>query len=354
MHPQISTPTLLLDEVKCRENIANMAEKARRHKLLFRPHFKTHQSLEVGTWFREKGVTSITVSSLSMASYFAEQWNDITVAFPVNILEIDTINRLASCIRLGLLVESMESLHHLQNKLDHKVAIWIKIDVGYHRTGVRPDDHNRINALIQSAKSHPMTHFKGFLGHAGHSYQCQGREAVLKIHQESLAVMQVLKSKHPESLISLGDTPTCSVAEDFEGVDEIRPGNFVFYDLVQHHIGSCAVEQIAVHMACPIVAVHPDRQELVVHGGAVHFSKDQHPDGSFGWVIDRDGKPISGMKLSKISQEHGTISVPQEWIENYKIGDMVFILPVHSCLTANLQSEYKKLEGDFWIKRFRL
>lgn len=164
MHPQISTPTFLLDEVKCRENIANMAEKARRHKLLFRPHFKTHQSLEIGTWFREEGVTSITVSSLSMASYFVEEWNDITVAFPVNILEIDTINRLASSIRLGLLVESMESLQLLQTKLEHKVAIWIKIDVGYHRTGVRPDDHNRINALIQSAKSHPKTHFKGFLG----------------------------------------------------------------------------------------------------------------------------------------------------------------------------------------------
>lgn len=41
MYPQTFTPSLLLDETKCRENIANMAEKARRHKLLFRPHFKS-------------------------------------------------------------------------------------------------------------------------------------------------------------------------------------------------------------------------------------------------------------------------------------------------------------------------
>jgi len=33
-------------------------------------------------------------------------------------------------------------------------------------------------------------------------------------------------------------------------VDEIRPGNFVFYDLMQYRIGSCSVGQIAVAMAC--------------------------------------------------------------------------------------------------------
>lgn len=42
------TPTLLLDENKCRANIAMMAAKASSHRLIFRPHFKTHQSLALG------------------------------------------------------------------------------------------------------------------------------------------------------------------------------------------------------------------------------------------------------------------------------------------------------------------
>ncbi len=88
---QISQPTLLVDEKKCKENIYRMLKKAKSHKLIFRPHFKTHQSLEIGKWFKELGTNKITVSSLKMAEYFSEQFEDITVAFPLNILEINTM-----------------------------------------------------------------------------------------------------------------------------------------------------------------------------------------------------------------------------------------------------------------------
>ena len=70
-----------------------MAAKAKNNNIIFRPHFKTHQSKKVGEWFREEGVDKITVSSVSMAKYFIEHnWKDITIAFPFNILEIDDIN----------------------------------------------------------------------------------------------------------------------------------------------------------------------------------------------------------------------------------------------------------------------
>lgn len=46
-------PTLILDEQKCKANINQMVEKAARHHLLFRPHFKTHVSQAVGEWFRQ-------------------------------------------------------------------------------------------------------------------------------------------------------------------------------------------------------------------------------------------------------------------------------------------------------------
>ena len=52
----ITKPTVLLDSDKVRRNIARMAAKANETGLSFRPHFKTHQSAQVGTWFREFGV----------------------------------------------------------------------------------------------------------------------------------------------------------------------------------------------------------------------------------------------------------------------------------------------------------
>ncbi|MFN8417960.1 MAG: hypothetical protein U0528_01745 [Anaerolineae bacterium] len=88
-----------------------MAAKARANGVRFRPHFKTHQSADVGAWFRDEGVSAITASSLRMASYFADHgWSDITVGVPVNIREIDLINALAARIELGVLVDSLESV----------------------------------------------------------------------------------------------------------------------------------------------------------------------------------------------------------------------------------------------------
>ena len=81
-------PTMVLNEEICKSNIARMAQKAKAAGVTFRPHFKTHQSREIGEWFRASGVEKITVSSLNMAMKFAEWgWNDITVIFPINCLE---------------------------------------------------------------------------------------------------------------------------------------------------------------------------------------------------------------------------------------------------------------------------
>mgnify|MGYP003830392725 CR=1 FL=1 len=57
----ISKPTLVLNEQVCRNNIRQMAIKANQLNVSFRPHFKTHQSIEVGRWFRDYGIQKIAV-----------------------------------------------------------------------------------------------------------------------------------------------------------------------------------------------------------------------------------------------------------------------------------------------------
>ena len=96
----ITTPTLLVDSDRARTNIAHMAGRARRQGIRFRPHFKTHQSAAMGAWFREAGVKAITVSSVRMAHYFAAAgWDDITIAFPVNLRELPALVALAAQVR---------------------------------------------------------------------------------------------------------------------------------------------------------------------------------------------------------------------------------------------------------------
>ena len=291
----ITTPTLLLDEEKCRRNIERMAAKAKKHRLRFRPHFKTHQSQEIGRWFRDYGVEAITVSSLMMADYFADDgWRDITVAFPVNIREHQHINTLASRVKLQLLAESITSLKVLEDTLQSPVGIFIKIDTGYHRTGLGPGQVSVLNQMLEFMDRSKKLSFKGFLSHAGHTYRMRSVDGIRRIHRQTLEAMQQLKARYahrfPDLVLSIGDTPSCSTMDEFEDIDEIRPGNFVFYDLMQVQIGSCSPDLIAIALACPVVALHPERSEIVLYGGGVHLSKDRStlPDGQefYGYIAD--------------------------------------------------------------------
>ncbi|MDN5217454.1 alanine racemase [Fulvivirgaceae bacterium BMA12] len=356
---KITSPTLVVDQRVCQRNIRNMLKRARDHQVNLRPHFKTHQSALVGGWHKALGITSITVSSLNMALYFAKHgWKDITVAFPLNIREMHKVNQLASGIKLNVLIESMEQLEALESALKFPVGLFMKIDAGSHRTGVAAENVALIGALINKIKSMDKARFKGFLTHAGHSYKATSKAEVLTVHQETTAKMVNLKSHFsavaPDIIVSLGDTPTASLADSFENVDEIRPGNFVYYDVMQKNIGSCQWEDIAVAVACPIVAKHETRNEIVVYGGAVHFSKDSLTDNDhrqyFGLVVPMGpegwGAPLPGCYMASLSQEHGVVKMDPAHFGKFHIGDLLYILPIHSCLTVDVIPDMITLEGE--------
>lgn len=337
-----------------------MAEKARRSSVRFRPHFKTHQSAKIGEWFKQFGVTSITVSSLDMASFFAKHgWDDITVAFPVNLLEIQKINALANKIQLNLLVESQETIQFLNDNLVVDIDIWLKIDVGYHRTGLPLERADKALELAKEIQDGHHLQFAGLLTHAGHSYNARSVEELKEIHLQSVRLLNQMRDYLEEhgvtkAQLSIGDTPTCKTVDNFAGVDEIRPGNFVFHDLNQLEIGSCQEEDLAVAVACPVVAKHPERNELIIYGGAVHFSKNflvgSNQAKLFGYLTEKAssgwGALMEDCYISSLSQEHGIVKLNDAVFDKAAIGDILTILPVHSCLTINLLRKYLTTDGQ--------
>ena len=357
----ITKPTLLLDKRKTIRNIERMLAKAERSGVRFRPHFKTHQSAEIGEWFRERGVDAITVSSVDMACYFADHgWQDITIAFPVNLRQLSEINQLAAKIKLNLLVESVETAEHLVSCITTSVNVWLKVDVGYHRTGLHWQDYEGLTAVARTITHAPNLYLAGLLTHAGHSYGLRGRKKVLEVYETMIQRLQAgqisLRDLGIETAVSIGDTPTCSLVDTFEGVDEIRPGNFVFYDMMQVQIGACSPNDISVAVACPVIAKHPERGQLVIYGGAIHLSKEQlfRSDGTpcYGRLarLTQDGwQALSDAShITSLSQEHGIVQVESYLQDRVQIGDYLIVLPVHSCLTVNLLKRYLTLDGE-WI-----
>lgn len=352
----ITKPTLLLDRSKFEKNVDNMTQKAEENNVIFRPHFKTHQSLELAEYFKSKGIDKITVSSVTMAEYFASGgWKDITIAFPFNILEIQKVNdMLDQKFKINLLVESLETMTFIIRHVKKACDIYIKIDTGNHRTGISADEKSTIQENISLIESSHHK-FKGFIVHAGHTYDAGNFDEICNINRRTIKKLSELKEiKGAENaLISVGDTPSCSLARNFEGIDEIRPGNFVFYDLMQAKIGSCDFDQIAVSVACPVVAKHYDRNEIVVYCGAVHLSKDyiiHENEKCYGFCVEYNNdmtwhNPSAYTFMRKLSQEHGIIKSTRNVLDHTKIGDIIGVIPVHSCLTADNYSHYTALSG---------
>lgn len=351
-------PTLIIDKSKVLRNIDTFLQKSQKNKVVFRPHFKTHQSKEVGRWFSEKEISKITVSSLEMAKYFAENgWKDILIAFPLNIHELSDIKKLSKEIKLDITVTSIEHIKSLVAQKINDLGIYVEIDTGYHRSGISDKNTEQINEVLNLIKTNSLN-FIGFLTHFGHTYKANSMQDIEAIYKQEINKLVNLK-KHfennfPHAIISIGDTPGLSQIDSFHEIDEIRPGNFVFFDYMQENLNACTSSDIAIALACPIVDINIDREQLVIYGGAIHLSKEnilRNGNPFYGAIVKFNSsawsEPFSDLFLKSLSQEHGLVHCPKSKIEDFKIGDTIGILPIHSCLTANLMKGYYDFDGNY-------
>jgi len=338
-------PEFVVNKNIVEKNIDFMLAKAQKSNIIFRPHFKTHQSAEIGKLFLKKGIKQITVSSLKMAEFFAnEGFSDITIAIPANLNQIEELNSLAEKIQLNIILANAEIDTNLIAKLSSKLGIFIEINLGYNRSGININNLPEIEEIINKIISTKLN-FKGFLSHYGNTYSAKSTEEIIEIYNSSTEKFLSLKQKYKNlnPIISIGDTPSCSLVENFSEIDEIRPGNFVYYDLMQYALGVCKLSDISASVKATIIAKYPKRNELIVHAGAVHLSKEFiefNGEKTFGKIVEIENNIITdiieNMNITSLSQEHGIIKCSAKQFEKYNLYDEIDILPVHSCLTANL------------------
>ncbi len=356
---KIFRPLALIDKQRCQGNIQSMADKLDRLDISYRPHFKTHQSAEIGNWYRDFGISKITVSSVGMASYFSNNgWNDITIAFPATPAQFELIDELSAKINLTVFINDLHTAQYFEKNSSHNLKVIIEIDPDFGRSGLRYDQNDQIDSIHTIIDRSASLEFYGFYIHDGRTYQCSGKNQVETAIQPAIQILNKLKSDYPGGRSCLGDTPSASLLSSFPGIDELSPGNNIFYDLMQLEIGSCSENEVAYAVACTVAQIKQEANEVIIHGGAVHFSKDrilQNNEEVFGIVIDLNengfGPVHKGRRLVRLSQEHGILRGDKEWIMNLTPGDPVFIIPAHSCLSANLFDHYQSLCGTRIEKR---
>lgn len=356
---QVPTPALFLDLEVLEANLDRMAGRADRLGVRLRPHVKTHKCVEVARKQRAAGAAGITVSTLEEAEVFARHgFGDMTWAFPVIPDRIGEAAAVDQRARLRLLVDRPEAVERLETA-GHPFHVWLEVDCGDGRSGVDPEGAALVEMAEALAGSAVLT-FDGLLTHSGQAYDVDDPARLADIAEVERAVMdraaERLRDRGLEvPAVSVGSTPAVSRARSLEGVDEIRPGNYAFFDRTQAALGSCEIEDIAVSVAATVVSTRPEAGRSVVDAGALALSKDVGPDdpqapgGScMGALRAEDGGLREDARLVSLSQEHGLLDTALPY------GERVRIVPNHSCLTVACFDAFHAVRDDEVVGRWRI
>ncbi|MDF1540044.1 MAG: alanine racemase [Candidatus Thorarchaeota archaeon] len=360
---EIPTPAIIVDRVRVQENIRKMGDKAKTNNVSLRPHIKTHKCIEIGKLQKSEGAEGITVATLSEAKVFSDHgFNDITYAVPLSDDKIKIATELNSHITLNVMVDNSHLLQILSNKAQEsqkEINVLVKVDCGYHRTGIDPSDQSSVN-LVETISDTKWLNFKGILTHAGHSYSATSiaeiESVTLQEQEEMIQFAEKLREKdaglYPE-VISIGSTPTLTVDKDIPAaITEIRPGSYVYFDYTQVKLGSCGIADCSFSLLASIVSKQNNR--LVIDAGATALSKDVgpthiEPDCGFGkfYADYKSARLDSASAITGLSQEHGKVAFGQDsFLTEVKLDEKLRILPNHSCLTNNLFNKVYVVEDE--------
>jgi len=368
---ELLTPALLLDVDILERNLSRMQKKVAALGSSLRPHIKTHKCIEIAGMQLERGAKGITVSTFYEAREFAKAgFDDITWAFPLPLVYALPAVELAKNMTFRVVVDSREAILSLEKAckaFGTSIHVWLKVDCGYHRAGVDPSSPFAADLVQMLAESGDL-HFDGILSHSGHAYYGTTREEILNVANQERDVMVGFATrmrnrgyKIPD--ISIGSTPAMSVIENLDGITEVRPGNYCFYDKTMVDLGICDPEDCAVSVLASVISHQGNASHFVIDAGALALSKDSgvsppKGNGAMGAFYADIGNPQlrQNLILKTLSQEHGKVLVsdPHEIDGEFLVGSKMRILENHSCLTVAHFDEYHVVHGTEVIDRWKI
>lgn len=359
----LATPALILDIARVRRNTARMAEKMHAHGVSLRPHLKTAKSAEVAKLATAGHAGGITVSTLSEARYFAGRgFRDITYAVgivPAKVPAAAALRRDGATMHL--LADDPAQVAALDAAASAEgvdFPVFVEIDSGQHRGGVKPGDPGLLE-VAKAIHSAPSLSIAGVLTHGGHSYHAADAAQLRAIaDDERMAVVAAAEALREAGLpcpaVSAGSTPTAVAGANFEGLTEMRPGVYTFFDLDQYGLGVCGLDDLALSVLATVVSHSDKATTLLVDAGALALSKDQLAsefldDVGFGWVCDPVSLTrIGALRVASVDQEHGYVTAggAAPPYDALPVGSVVRILPNHACMTAAPYDRYYVVDGD--------
>jgi D-serine deaminase-like pyridoxal phosphate-dependent protein len=366
----LKTPGLVLDIAKVKRNAERMSRRIKQFGADLRPHIKTHKCIEVARIQTAGHSGAVTVSTLAEARAFAANgFTKITYAVPIESGKFNEAIEISRDCELSLITDDADvpgQLNDAAKQANVHLNLFLKVDCGYHRCGVEPANQAAIEIPRRISNASHLR-FAGILTHAGHSYNCQTKPELLALARHERDLMAdfgeaLRKEVGQVPIVSIGSTPTITSVDHLDGIDEVRPGNYIFFDAFQATLGSCSFDDCALTVLAAVVhraRDEGDKRKVIIDAGAIALSKDRgplglNPDCGYGRVLDLEGKDLN-LTVSEMSQEHGVMMAQDEnTFDRLRVGSRVRVLANHSCLTAAQHSHYNVLEGENIVDHWRI
>ena len=343
---ELDTPALIVDLDVMERNLSRMAEYCRRHNLRLRPHTKTHKIPELARKQIESGAGGITVAKLSEAEVMIDAGlNDLLIAYPiVGPAKTARLASLAERAAITVSLDSAEAARGISAALHGtKVDVLVEMDVGFKRCGV--SNETEALQLAQTISSLPGLNFQGLMFFPGHFGVEPDQRAVLRAQVNQLldrCVETFDRAGLPIAVMSGGSTPSRYESDQFHGVNETRPGTYIFNDRNTVGVSAATLDECALSVLVTVVSTSVS-DHAVIDGGSKTFSSDRYQveDGSgFGHI-----KQDPAAEIERLTEEHGHINVSQS-DRKYTIGERLNVIPNHVCSTVNLHDEIYGVRGE--------
>jgi D-serine deaminase-like pyridoxal phosphate-dependent protein len=267
----------------------------------------------------------------------------VTVAYP--LIEETKVRRLLAAAKahgtdLRITVDSrpaVEVLARVASQSRVRVGAFVEIDVGLRRCGLRESDPEIVE-LARLVRGSETLRFAGLLSHAGHAYGAATAEDAARIAAEECGILQRVRHTIEAAGIevaevSVGATPTVLASDAFDGITEIRPGNYVFMDRTPLRLGLASIEEIALTVLATVVSRNDDN--IIIDAGSKVLTSDLGAHGTagaggYGIAFPVD-EPSAHRKAVHDRSAIGGARIHLSRRGDLPIGAKLRIIPNHAC-----------------------
>lgn len=352
---QIDTPALVVDLDAMERNIARMAEFARKHQVLWRPHAKLHKSAEIALLLQRAGAVGACVQKTAEAEALALGGvRDITITNQVIAhSKLLRVARLSAWLqaqggRLALAVDSAEGIQRLAEAMAQaapqaRIDVLVEIDVGQGRCGVPPGAPAL--ALAQAVARLTQLRFAGLHAYHGRAQHLRGagerRKAIAAAVQAARHSRDlIIAAGLPVPLVTGSGTGTL-VHEAASGVyGELQAGSFLFMDADYAQNEREPAQPAFEH------ALYVKTQVISVQGG--HAVCDAgHKSHAIDSGMPRVAllPPERALHYANGGDEHGILTAQGTQARLPAIGQMLWLIPGHCDPTVNLHDALIGVRG---------